>query len=141
MEYAPGIVLSCFVSVVIPVGDNFPDAHRYTSKEIRRGATQESLQTGGTVEVIKSAGAWLGNGFRSYVDFGFNRSRQISRMLIALDDSSPDDENRTPQPKAVRRKRPAEQPSASTDPPESDSPIRNFTNDSEYLLVFTQWVL
>ena len=61
------------------------------------------------------------NGFRSYVDFEFNRSRRISRIPIALDDSSSDDENRTPQPKAVQEKRPVEQPSASTDPPESDS--------------------
>ena len=85
---------------------NFPDAHLYTSKAFRRGCTQEILQSGGTTDVIKASGAWQGNGFRSYLDFEFHRSRQISRMLIALDDSSPDDEARAPQPKAVRKKHP-----------------------------------
>ena len=100
---------------------NVPNAHRYTSKAFRRGTTQEIRQSGWTIDVIKSSGAWLGNGFRSYVSFEFNRSRQISRLLIALGDSSSDDEEPHPKTKVARTQRSAELPSAIADPPESDS--------------------
>ena len=55
------------------------------------------------LEVIIASWAWLGSGFRSYLDFAFNRPRKISRTPIALGDSYPGNENRTPQPKAVRK--------------------------------------
>ena len=100
----------------------FHNAHRYTSKAFRHGATQEILQPGGTLEVIKSSGAWLGNGYRSYVDLEYTRARQISRLLIALGDSSSDDEEHPPKTKAAETQHSAELHSANADPPESDSP-------------------
>ena len=99
----------------------FPDAHRYASKAFLRGDTQEILQPGVTIEVTKSSWTWLGGGFRSYVDFEFTRPRKISRLLIALDDSSPEEEPR-PRNKAARTLRSTELHSANTDPTESDSP-------------------
>ena len=99
-----------------------PNAHRYTSNAFRRGDTQELLQSGGTIEIIKSPGAWIGNGFRSYIDLEFNKTRQIPRTLIQLDDSSSDAEGQTHQPKVIRKKHPAQEPSASSDPPKPDAP-------------------
>ena len=101
---------------------NPPNAHRYNSKAFRRGPTQEITQAGRTIAVIKSPGACLGNGFRNYVAFEFNRPRPISRLIIALDVSSSEDEEPNPKTKVARTQRSAGLPSASADPPESDSP-------------------
>ena len=121
---------------------SFPDVHRYTSKASRRGATQEILHPWGTIEVTKSPGAWICNGFRSYVDFEFNRPRKISRLLIALDDSSSDDEDRPPKPRSAR----THNVLRNNLPPVQTRrnqirPLRNFINDSECLWVPAQFVL
>ena len=42
----------------------FPEAHKYTSKAFRRGATQGLLMTGNALEVINGHGGWWGSGFR-----------------------------------------------------------------------------
>ena len=78
---------------------NFPNGHRYTSKAIRRGATQELTETGKMMQVIKGSGAWVGDGFLSYIDLEFDKTLKISRLLISLEDSSSDEEgprNRAP---------------------------------------------
>ena len=71
----------------------FRDAHRYTSKAFRRGATQELSQGGETLEVIKGSGGWIGNGFYSYVDLEFDKTLRISRLLIKLDENSSSEED------------------------------------------------
>ena len=50
----------------------FPDGRKYTSKVFRRGATQELLMTGNSLEVAKGSGGWWGSGFRIYVDLEMN---------------------------------------------------------------------
>ena len=71
----------------------FEDGSQFTSKAFRRGATQELLTTGNSLEVIKGSGGWLGPGFRSYVDLGMDSAFRISKLLVELsDDDSSDDE-------------------------------------------------
>ena len=64
----------------------FVDGAKYTSKAFRRGSTQELLQTGNSLEVIKGAGGWAGSGFRSYVDLEMDTSFKITRLLVVLSD-------------------------------------------------------
>lgn len=52
----------------------FHNAHSYTSKALRRDATQELLQTGETLEIIKAPGAWVGSGYRSYIGLEFDKT-------------------------------------------------------------------
>ena len=66
----------------------FQNAHMYTSKAFRRGATQELLQTGETLEVIKGSGTWVGNGSRSYIDLEFDKTLRVSQTIIKLDRDS-----------------------------------------------------
>ena len=81
---------------------DFKDAHRYTSKALRRGATQELTQKGETLEIIKGSGAWIGGGFRSYIDLEFDKALRVSQMIINLDkDSSSEDDS--PRKKAPRK--------------------------------------
>ena len=63
---------------------------------MRRGATQELLQTGETLEVLKGSSAWVGNGFRSYIDLEFDKTIRVSQMIIKYDQntSSEDDSPR-----------------------------------------------
>ena len=96
----------------------------FASSDIAGLFARAGLSVGGfRVRPLKSNScAWVGSGFRSYVDFEFNGSRQISRLLIALEDSSSEDEGPNPKTKVARTQRSAEVPSAIADPPESDSP-------------------
>ena len=74
---------------------SFPEGGEFTSKAFRRGAAQELLQTGNTLEVIKGSGGWWGSGCRSYVDIEMDNAFRISRALIVLSDgSSSEEENR-----------------------------------------------
>ena len=71
----------------------FADGAEYTSKAFRRGATQELLQGGNSLDVIKGSGGWAGSGFRSYVDLEMDTSFRIARLLVVLsDDESSEDE-------------------------------------------------
>ena len=84
----------------------FQDAHKFTSKAFRRGATQELLMTGNSLEVVKGSGGWWGSGFRSYVDIEMDHAFRISRALIALRDSdSSDAGDKPPAEKADRKRR------------------------------------
>ena len=77
----------------------FPNGHRYTSKAIRRGATQELTETGKLLQAIKGSGGWVGGGFRSYIDLEFDKTLKIPMLLISLEESSSDEEgprNRAP---------------------------------------------
>ena len=66
----------------------FKDAHKYTSKALRRGATQELPQTGETLEVIKGSGAWVGNGFKGYIDLEFDKTLRVSQMIIKYEQNT-----------------------------------------------------
>ena len=71
----------------------FSDGHLYTSKAFRRGATQELLTSGYSLEVIKGSGGWNGAGsFKSYVDLEMDSSFRISRLLVALSDGESSEE-------------------------------------------------
>ena len=86
---------------------NFPNGHRYTSKAIRRGATQELTETGELPQSIKGPGAWVGDGFLSYIDVEFDKTLKISGILISSEDSSSDEEcprNRAPKLRNKLRK-------------------------------------
>ena len=83
----------------------FKDAPRFTSKAFRRGATQETLQTGNNLETAKGAGAWAGPGFLSYVDMEVDAAFKAQKMLISLSDgSSSEDEGGKPKTTKLRRK-------------------------------------
>ena len=82
----------------------FPGGEKFTSKAFRRGATQELLLAGNTLEVIKGSGGWWGSGFRSYVDLEMDNAFRISRCLIVLSDgSSSEDEKRAKQDQRRRK--------------------------------------
>ena len=83
----------------------FKDGPKYTSKAFRRGATQELLTTGNSLEVIKGSGGWWGSGFRSYVDIEMDHAFRISRCLIALSDDSSSEDNRVTRDQADRNRR------------------------------------
>ena len=70
----------------------FKDSRKFTAKAFRRGATQELLTTGNSLEVIKGSGCWWGSSFRSYVDLEMDKDFRISRMLVTLSDSSSDED-------------------------------------------------
>ena len=59
------------------------DIREFTSKAFLRGAAQERLATGNSLEVIKWPGGWRGAGFRSYVDIEMGHVFRISRALLA----------------------------------------------------------
>ena len=72
----------------------FKDARRYAPKAFRRGASQELLQYGPSIDVIKSAWAWLGAGFGSYIDLEFDKDRKISKIPTThVIDGSPSEED------------------------------------------------
>ena len=70
----------------------FLDARKFTSKAFHRGAANELLTTGNSLEVIKGSGCWWGSSFRSYVDLEMDKDFRISRMLVTLSDSSSDED-------------------------------------------------
>ena len=83
----------------------FKDAPRFTAKAFRRGATQETLQTGNNLETAKGAGAWAGPGFLSYVDMEVDAAFKAQKMLISLSDgSSSEEEEKKPKATKLRRK-------------------------------------
>ena len=76
----------------------------YTSKAFRRGATQELIQTGNALDVIKGSGGWQGSGIRSYGDLEVENAFRISRRPIALSDAdSPEDDRENKGDKPHRR--------------------------------------
>ena len=83
----------------------FPDGHKFTSKAFRRGATQELLMTGNSLEVIKGSGGCWGSSFRSYVDLEMDHAFRISRALIALSDSDSSDQGDLPKAASADQKR------------------------------------
>ena len=74
------------------------DASRFTSNAFRRGSTQELFSHWSTISVIKSAGAWLGAGYGSYIDLEFDKAHKIPKILTTClsDGSSSDGERNTP---------------------------------------------
>ena len=97
----------------------FEDGSQFTFKAFRRGATQELLTTGNSLEVVKGSGGWLGPGFRSYVDLGMGSAFRISKLLVALsdDDSSEDERIRLDKEKRKRWRKAYNK--ARVDPPSS----------------------
>ena len=83
----------------------FPDGRKFTPNAFRRGATQELLMTGNSLEVIKGPGGWWGSGFRSYVDLEMDHAFRISRALIALSDSDSSDQWDLPKAASADKKR------------------------------------
>ena len=67
----------------------FQDGRKYTSKSLRRGATQELLETGQAIQIVKNSGAWVGGGFRNYIDLEFDKTLNAPRMIISLEGNSP----------------------------------------------------
>ena len=65
----------------------FPDARKYLPNAFRRGATQELLTTGNSLEFINGSVGWWGSGFRSYIDLGMDHAFSTHKALIALSDS------------------------------------------------------
>ena len=82
----------------------FDGGSQFTSKAFRRGATQELLTTGNSLDAVKGSGGWLGPGFRSYVDLGMDSAFLISKLLVDLsdDDSSEDERIRLDKEKRKR---------------------------------------
>ena len=60
----------------------------YTSKALRRGATQELIRTGRNLAAIKVSGAWVGGGFKSYIDLEFDKTLRVSQMIIKYDQNT-----------------------------------------------------
>ena len=83
----------------------FKDSRKFTSKAFRRGATQELLTAGNSLEVIKGSGGWWGSGFRSYVDVEMDRAFRISLCLVALSGDSSSDDERVSRNRADRNRR------------------------------------
>ena len=57
----------------------------------RRGATQNLPPGGASADSLKSAGRWVGMGFRSYIDAEMTDALKISRLITRLSDSESDD--------------------------------------------------
>ena len=81
----------------------FLDARKFTSKAFRRGATQELLTTGNSLEVVKNSWGCRGPGFSSYVDIAMDKAFRIARLLVTLSDDSSDEE--LPNAKTKRAKK------------------------------------
>ena len=81
------------------------DSRKFTSNAFRRGATQELLTSGNSLDVIKGSGGWWGSGFRSYVDVAMGHAFRISRCLITLSEDSSSDDERVSRYTADRNRR------------------------------------
>ena len=60
------------------------DHQKYATKELRRGATRELLQTGNNLRVIKGSVAWIGSRYKRYVAIDFDKTLGVSRLIVSM---------------------------------------------------------
>ena len=75
---------------------------------------------GRSTDLIKITGGWVGSGFKSYVDLEVDKAINVTKMIVALSDSSSSDEEPS-RPKGDRAKPKRDRSVSSYEAPRSSS--------------------